>query len=159
MVILLNGWILPIGGASLVEGLPSTGLPRLVRYYYLKFFFLKTQYPKLLTVKIYPIHERKCLNSLITKWRLKSQSLLVFGYYWNNMKQNTLLNKEKDFITCICYFLGFFKNQFKTQCNIFNLLKDDKLYLKETSLEKSCFFVLKDLNRPIYTQKINLGAS
>ena len=28
--ILLNGWILPIGGASAVEGLQSTGLPRLV---------------------------------------------------------------------------------------------------------------------------------
>ena len=27
---LLEGWILPIGGASLVEGLRSTGLPRLV---------------------------------------------------------------------------------------------------------------------------------
>ena len=31
--ILLNGWILPIGGASSVEGLQSTGLPG---YYYLK---------------------------------------------------------------------------------------------------------------------------
>ena len=29
-VILLNGWILPIGEPSLVEGLRSTGLPRLV---------------------------------------------------------------------------------------------------------------------------------
>ena len=29
-VILLKGWILPIGGASAVEGLQSTGLPRLV---------------------------------------------------------------------------------------------------------------------------------
>ena len=29
-VILLNGWILPIGGASAVEGLRSTGLHRLV---------------------------------------------------------------------------------------------------------------------------------
>ena len=28
--ILLNGWILPFGGASLVEGLRSVGLPRLV---------------------------------------------------------------------------------------------------------------------------------
>ena len=28
-IILLKGWILPIGGASLVEGLRSTGLPRL----------------------------------------------------------------------------------------------------------------------------------
>ena len=28
--ILLNGWILPIGGASAVEGLQSTGIPRLV---------------------------------------------------------------------------------------------------------------------------------
>ena len=28
--ILLNLWILPIGGASSVEGLQSTGLPRLV---------------------------------------------------------------------------------------------------------------------------------
>ena len=28
--ILLNGWILPIGGASAVEGLQSTGLPHLV---------------------------------------------------------------------------------------------------------------------------------
>ena len=28
--ILLKGWILPIGGASAVEGLRSTGLPRLV---------------------------------------------------------------------------------------------------------------------------------
>ena len=28
--ILLKGWILPIGGASAVEGLQSTGLPRLV---------------------------------------------------------------------------------------------------------------------------------
>ena len=28
--ILLNGWILPIGGTSAVEGLRSTGLPRLV---------------------------------------------------------------------------------------------------------------------------------
>ena len=28
--ILLYGWILPIGGASSVEGLRSTGLPRLV---------------------------------------------------------------------------------------------------------------------------------
>ena len=28
--ILLNRWILPIGGASAVEGLRSTGLPRLV---------------------------------------------------------------------------------------------------------------------------------
>ena len=28
--ILLNGWILPFGGASAVEGLPSTGLPYLV---------------------------------------------------------------------------------------------------------------------------------
>ena len=28
--ILLNGWILPIGGASAVEGLQSTCLPRLV---------------------------------------------------------------------------------------------------------------------------------
>ena len=28
--ILLNGWILPIGEASAVEGLRSTGLPRLV---------------------------------------------------------------------------------------------------------------------------------
>ena len=31
-VILLNGWIWPIGGASLVEGLQSMGLPRLVFY-------------------------------------------------------------------------------------------------------------------------------
>ena len=30
--ILLKGWILPIGGASAVEGLRSTGLPRLVFY-------------------------------------------------------------------------------------------------------------------------------
>ena len=29
-VILLKGWILPIGGASAVEGLRSTRLPRLV---------------------------------------------------------------------------------------------------------------------------------
>ena len=29
-VIVLNGWILPIGGASLVEGLQSTGLSCLV---------------------------------------------------------------------------------------------------------------------------------
>jgi hypothetical protein len=29
-VILLKGWILPIGGASAVEGLRSTALPRLV---------------------------------------------------------------------------------------------------------------------------------
>ena len=29
-VILLNGWILPVGGASAVEGLQSLGLPRLV---------------------------------------------------------------------------------------------------------------------------------
>ena len=29
-VILLNGWILPVGGASVVEGLRSTGLPHLV---------------------------------------------------------------------------------------------------------------------------------
>ena len=28
--IFLNGWILPIDGVSLVEGLQSTGLPRLV---------------------------------------------------------------------------------------------------------------------------------
>ena len=28
--ILLNGWILPFGGASAVEGLQSTELPRLV---------------------------------------------------------------------------------------------------------------------------------
>ena len=28
--ILLNGWILPIGGSSAVEGLRSRGLPRLV---------------------------------------------------------------------------------------------------------------------------------
>ena len=28
--ILLKGWILPVGGASAVEGLRSTGLPRLV---------------------------------------------------------------------------------------------------------------------------------
>ena len=28
--ILLEGWILPIGGSSSVEGLGSTGLPRLV---------------------------------------------------------------------------------------------------------------------------------
>ena len=27
--VLLNGWVLPIGGASSVEGLRSTGLPRL----------------------------------------------------------------------------------------------------------------------------------
>ena len=27
---LLKGWISPLGGASAVEGLPSTGLPRLV---------------------------------------------------------------------------------------------------------------------------------
>ena len=31
--ILLNGWILPIGGASSVEGLGSTGRPRLVLNY------------------------------------------------------------------------------------------------------------------------------
>jgi hypothetical protein len=30
--ILLKGWILSIGGASAVEGLRSTGLPRLVLY-------------------------------------------------------------------------------------------------------------------------------
>ena len=30
MAILLKRWILPIGGASAVEGLRSTGLPRLV---------------------------------------------------------------------------------------------------------------------------------
>ena len=30
MAILLKVWILPIGGASAVEGLRSTGLPRLV---------------------------------------------------------------------------------------------------------------------------------
>ena len=30
---LLKGWILPIGGASAVEGLQSTGLPRLVPKY------------------------------------------------------------------------------------------------------------------------------
>ena len=29
MVILLKGWISPIGGASALEGLRSTGLPRL----------------------------------------------------------------------------------------------------------------------------------
>ena len=28
--IFLNGWILPIGGTSVLEGLRSTGLPRLV---------------------------------------------------------------------------------------------------------------------------------
>ena len=28
--VLLKGWVLPIGGASAVEGLRSTGLPRLV---------------------------------------------------------------------------------------------------------------------------------
>ena len=28
--VLLNGWILPIGGASAMEGLRSTGLPRLL---------------------------------------------------------------------------------------------------------------------------------
>ena len=31
--ILLKGWILPIGGASAVEGLQSTGLPRLVHIF------------------------------------------------------------------------------------------------------------------------------
>ena len=31
--ILLKGWILPIGGASAVEGLRSTGLPHLVIIY------------------------------------------------------------------------------------------------------------------------------
>ena len=31
-MILLNGWILPIGGAPAMEGLRSTGLPRLVLY-------------------------------------------------------------------------------------------------------------------------------
>ena len=31
--ILMNGWVLPIGGGSAVEGLQSTGLPRL--FYYL----------------------------------------------------------------------------------------------------------------------------
>ena len=30
MAILLKGWILPIGGASALKGLQSTGLPRLV---------------------------------------------------------------------------------------------------------------------------------
>ena len=30
VAILLKGWILPVGGASAVEGLRSTGLPRLV---------------------------------------------------------------------------------------------------------------------------------
>ena len=30
IAILVKGWILPIGGASAVEGLRSTGLPRLV---------------------------------------------------------------------------------------------------------------------------------
>ena len=30
LLVLLKGWISPIGGASAVEGLQSTGLPRLV---------------------------------------------------------------------------------------------------------------------------------
>ena len=33
--VLLNGLILPIGGASAVEGLRSTGLPRLVLMFHL----------------------------------------------------------------------------------------------------------------------------
>ena len=41
--ILLKGWILPIGGASAVEGLRSTGLPRLV-YIVLKYFASFTGY-------------------------------------------------------------------------------------------------------------------
>ena len=36
--ILLKGWILPIGGASAVEGLRSTGLLRLVLMYFCIFF-------------------------------------------------------------------------------------------------------------------------
>ena len=43
--IFLTGWILPIGGASVVEGLQSTGLPRLVsskREFYLNYIFNET---------------------------------------------------------------------------------------------------------------------
>ena len=36
--ILLKGWILPIGGASAVESLRSTGLPRLVLHNYKNLF-------------------------------------------------------------------------------------------------------------------------
>ena len=32
--ILLKGWILPVGGASAVEGLQSTGLPRLGIFFF-----------------------------------------------------------------------------------------------------------------------------
>ena len=35
--IMLNRWILPIGGASLVEGLRSTGLPRLIFFTFMFF--------------------------------------------------------------------------------------------------------------------------
>ena len=37
--ILLNGWILPTGGASATEGLQSTGLPRLVFFSLFKYQF------------------------------------------------------------------------------------------------------------------------
>ena len=39
MAILLFGWILPIGGASVVEGLQSTGLPCLMTNNFSFFFF------------------------------------------------------------------------------------------------------------------------
>ena len=39
-VILLNSWILPIGGASAVEGLRSTGVPRLAFFTMIVFFLL-----------------------------------------------------------------------------------------------------------------------
>ena len=42
--ILLKGWILPIGGASAVEGLRSTWLPRLVFFYYLFILFVFRNY-------------------------------------------------------------------------------------------------------------------
>ena len=39
MVILLKGWILPFGGASSVEGLRLTGLPRLVFTHLWQYFY------------------------------------------------------------------------------------------------------------------------
>ena len=38
---LLNGWILPTGGVSSIEGLRSTGLPRLVFSHMVNFDFRK----------------------------------------------------------------------------------------------------------------------
>ena len=56
--ILLKGWILPVGGASAVEGLQSTGLPRLV-FFFLQFFPLICNFLPALVLMLLSAHVKR----------------------------------------------------------------------------------------------------